>query len=90
MEVRKIHDNIGLRVQASTRSSSFPPRTRIRLVALIGGTVRPARRTVKNEQLVSNYLPMTVNMAAVVTLKTLSKNLFFINLHMKYSKRSFL
>ena len=76
MEVRKIHDNIGLRVQARTRSSSFPPRTRIRLVALIGGTVRPARRTVKNEQLVSNYLPMTVNMAAVVTLKTLSLSIY--------------
>ena len=76
MEVRKIHDNIGLRVQARTRSSSFPPRTRIRLVALIGGTVRPARRTVKNEQKFFNYLPMTVNMAAVVTLKTLSLSIY--------------
>ena len=90
MEVRKIHDNIGLRVQARTRSSSSPPRTRTRVAALFRGTVRPARRTVKNEQLVFNYLPMTVNIAAVVTLKTLSKNLFFINLHMKYSKMSFL
>ena len=74
MEVRKIHDNIGLR--ARTRSSPSQPTSRTRLAALFRGTLRPARRTVKNEQKFFNYLPMTVNMAAVVTLKTLSLSIY--------------